>query len=124
MISQTIIMIINQYKWQFILVIIFPNSQHHATRPIHPSRALALHRVSQLQRLALRSQNLSPSHYSQLTPAIKHQLNKNAVGVVIRSANDDNVHKVTNMLVRQSSTEYGLQLPKTKTNSNNYGIVN
>lgn len=37
-----------------------------------------------------------------------------ANGMVIRSANDDNVHKVYTSIFRQSSLAYGPPLPRTK----------
>ena len=44
----------------------------------------------------------------------------NAEGLIIRSANDDNVHKVYLLLFRASNMEYGPPLPRIASNFNKH----
>ena len=52
-------------------------------------------------------------HLKNINPN-EHIHSNNVNGIVIRSANDDNVHKVSILLARPSSTASGPRRPKTK----------
>lgn len=63
-------------------------------------------------------------HLKGVNPVEDCEKDKKINGIVIRSANDDNVHKVIAYLSRPSSTAFGPPPPKTKARSNNSGNEN
>lgn len=55
-------------------------------------------------------------HLKNINQTFDWSSKANLMGLVIRSANDDNVHKVFNFLYRLSSMEYGRLLLRTEQN--------
>lgn len=53
-------------------------------------------------------------HLKQVNAHPESEPDQNVTGIVIRSANDDNVHKVPPLTHRQSSTASGPPPPKTR----------
>lgn len=59
-------------------------------------------------------------HLKNINQQIDWASKSNVIGIVIRSANDDNVHKVKNKLLRQLSMGFGRQLLKIGPSSINF----
>jgi hypothetical protein len=60
-------------------------------------------------------------HLKNINTPHNYQVDQNVTGVVIRSANDDNVHKVTLILFRPLNMEYGPPRLRTSSSWNNCG---